>query len=269
MADENVIEDQSTEEQSISKKEQKKIEKEQKKALKKSKKKRGGFLKLILIFIIIFGAIYAFLYFDIFNIRSIYIDEQIQDTPIGVAFENSTNYGGNEGDSITSISQSKNELLEEIELLNAELEEMQLELEAEQEKNDLYVEQLEQVMPLAEEQLAFKEEKAQFDAMIADNDPEAFKEFYESMYPENAQEAYEQIISSEENNKEISDYVATFTAMDETSAGEILEIMSITDLNLVVSILNNMSADKSGAILAEMSPESAATVAKRMAPAGY
>ncbi len=265
MADEDVIEVQDASgEENLSKKELKKLEKLRKKELKSQNKKRGGFLKLVLFFIIILGAIYALLYFNVFNIRSNYIDGVIQGTPAEKLFPVSSTEGGT-----TGTSSSKADLVTQINDLNKQVEELTVQLADAEAKNELYVSQIDQLQPLVDEQVQFKADKEEFDKMIAENNPEAYKTFYKSMYPETAQEEYAKIVSAQESGKEISDYVSRFTAMDEDKAAGILEVMTVTDLNLVVTILENMSAEKSGAILAAMTPETAASVAKRMAPANY
>lgn len=250
----------------MSKKELKALKKQEKQQLKRQKKdgKGGGFIKLVLIIIIILGAIFALLYFDVFGIRSKYVDDKIEGTPLEQVFQNATNApsGNNEGEDI----RPRGELLAEISSLEAQIVSLESELESEKEKNELYVSQINQMSPLVEEQVAFKEEKEEFDKKIAANDPDAYSAFYESIYPETAKQIYNSIVAQENADSVTSDYIATFSSMDEGAAAEILETMYVTDLDLVVSILNNMSPDQSGAILAEMEPDSAATVAKRMAP---
>ncbi len=263
MADQKGVAAEVVDESNLSKKELKKLKKQEKKENKKEKK-RGGFLKLVLFFIIIFGAIFAFLYFNIFGIRSTYVDDKIVGTPIESVFAGAP--GADEESGGKSTGGSKAELQAQVDELTAQVTDLETQLEEAQDMNDLYVSQLDQLQPLAEEQLKFKEDKAEFDRMIAENDPEAFKAFYEEVYPDTAREVYEGITGNTQSNGEITAYVANFTAMDEDKAASILEIMAVTDIDLVVQILNNMSSEKSGTILAEMNPESAAGIAKRMAP---
>lgn len=247
------------ENQTMSKQEQKALKKQEKKDIKANKEggSKGKLLKFVLFFLIILGAIYAFLYFDIFKVRSTYLNDTIQNTPVLKSM-----FPPAKTEDVTS----KADLVQQINDLQSQVDTLTKDNESLNERNTLYVEQIDQLTPLVEEQTAFKEQKAQFDQMIAQNDPQAYKSFYETMYPENAKEEYAKIVGGEEANKELVDYVARFSAMDESNAASILEILSTTDLNLVVKILDNMSADKSGAILASMTPDGAATVAKRMAP---
>ena len=54
--------------------------------------------------------------------------------------------------------------------------------------------------------------------------------------------------------------------MKKDAAAKVLEEMIGTDMDLVVRILNNIGAEKRGAILGAMEPANAAAAAKQMAP---
>ncbi len=266
MADAKVVNNESAGSE-LSKKELKKIQKEQKKAQKKAGKRRGGFIRLVLTFLIIIGFIYAFLYFNILNVRSTYVDSRIVDTPISKIFMNAPGSTPTDGSGTGTVS--KADLVEQVAELTSQVSDLEQQLADTKALNDLYVNQISQLEPIANEQLQFKADKEAFDRMIAEGNQEAFKEFYEKMYPDTAKDEYASLVTEEVNSKEVNDYVATFTAMEDSAAADILEAMSQTDLNLVVNILGKMSPDRSGAILSEMPAASAATIAKRMAPTGY
>ncbi len=277
MPNENIVEKE-VQDEAISEKQLKKLEKQQKrrekKELKKSKKKSGGFVRLVLTFLIIMFAVFAFLYFNIFNIRANYVDDKIVGTPLEKVFANApgnemNSDSENADSSSVNANASRGELLQEVDRLNGEVALLEEELSSEKEMNDLYVDRIDQLQPLADEQLQFKADKEAFDQMIASNDPNAYSAFYESIYPENADDIYRSLISNEAINSETSDYISKFTAMDEDKAAGILAEMSKTDLNLVVNILNGMSSDKAGIILSEMDTQTAAVIAKRMAPTDY
>ncbi len=265
MANEKIA-DNEVRDDELSEKELKKIEKKRKKELKKANKKNGGFLKLVLIFLIIFCFVFAFLYFNIFNIRSTYIDESIKGTPIEQIFTNApgSTFGEEEleYDGEVNSNSSRAELLQEVNRLSGLVEILEEDLDEANELNELYIERINQLQPLADEQLQFKEDKEEFDIMIANGDPDAFVTFYEDVYPTTAEEIYRSLVSEDVSSEEVNSYVAKFTAMDEDKAADILSEMSRTDLNLVVNILNAMSPDNAGIILSEMDAETAATVVR-------
>ncbi len=115
-------------------------------------------------------------------------------------------------------------------------------------------------------QLEFKTQKEEFDKMIALNDPKAYSSFYESISPENAEELYKQAINKEVTDKRFKEYIQTFETMKKDAVATILEELIITDMDLVITILENVSSDKRSEILSAMDPKNAASCSKLLAP---
>ena len=102
--------------------------------------------------------------------------------------------------------------------------------------------------------------------MIALNDPQAYANFYESISPENAEELYKQAINQEVMDKEFKDYIQTFETMKKDAATTILEELIITDMDLVITILDNLSSKKRSEILGAMDPQNAASCSRLLSP---
>lgn len=115
-------------------------------------------------------------------------------------------------------------------------------------------------------QLQFKADKEQFDKMVALNDPKAYSSFYESIAPENAEELYKQAVNKEVTDKALKDYIQTFENMKKDAATKILEELIITDMDLVITILQNLSSEKRSEILSTMDPKNAASCSKLLSP---
>ena len=115
-------------------------------------------------------------------------------------------------------------------------------------------------------QLQFKADKEQFDKMVALNDPKAYSSFYESIAPENAEELYKQSVNKEVTDKALKDYIQTFENMKKDAATKILEELIITDMDLVITILQNLSSEKRSEILSTMDPKNAASCSKLLSP---
>ena len=115
-------------------------------------------------------------------------------------------------------------------------------------------------------QLQFKADKEQFDKMVALNDPKAYSSFYESIAPENAEELYKQAVNKEVTDKALKDYIETFENMKKDAAIKILEELIITDMDLVITILQNLSSEKRSEILSTMDPKNAASCSKLLSP---
>ncbi len=133
-------------------------------------------------------------------------------------------------------------------------------------KNNIYLQQLEQLQKVEAQQQQFVQDKAQFDEMIALKDPNAYRQFYQSVDPTHAEELYKQVVQISQNMAEVNKYVAAFADMDAGNAAAILEELLTGDLNLVVEILKNTDSTVCGEILAAMTPANAAKVTKRMSP---
>ncbi len=96
-------------------------------------------------------------------------------------------------------------------------------------------------------------------------DTDIYIEWYNELDPEYAEQVYREIVESQMADQQIIDLATAYESMDAKDAAEILETMS-TDLDTVALILNNMSDEAQGKILAEMEPEFAASVTKKLLP---
>ncbi len=96
-------------------------------------------------------------------------------------------------------------------------------------------------------------------------DTDIYIEWYKELDPEYAEQVYRELVSANMADQEIINLAAAYESMDAKDAAEILETMS-TDLDTVALILNNMSEEAQGKILAEMEPEFAASVTKKLLP---
>lgn len=119
------------------------------------------------------------------------------------------------------------------------------------------------------DQKEFEEEKKKFyDEVVYGEsapDTDTYIEWYNSLDAEYAEKVYREVISANQVDQETKDVAAAYEAMDAKDAAAILEKMK-NDLDTVALILNNMSAESQGKILAEMDPEFAALVSKKLLP---
>lgn len=119
------------------------------------------------------------------------------------------------------------------------------------------------------EQQEFEEKKNEFyDEIVYGEsapDTDTYIEWYNQLDAEHAEEIYREITEARLADQEILDLAAAYESMDPKSAAEILENMK-NDLDTVALIMNNMSTEAQGEILAEMSAEFAASVTKKLLP---
>lgn len=209
-------------------------------------RKKGGCIIGIIIFTLIIATLVAILGFNAGGIRDKYLRPFLEKVPIvknllpPLKEENQQ-----EEPQISKEQETINSLTQEIEKLNQEIKRLK-----EFENN----------------QLQFKTQKEQFDKMIALNDPKAYSNFYESIAPENAEKLYQETIKKVEVDKEFKSYISTFENMKKESASKILEELLMTDTDLVITILNNLSSEKRAEILSTMTPKNAAACSKLLSP---
>lgn len=213
-----------------------------------NKKGSGCLVKLIIagiIFIIIVSITIAIIGFNVGNIRDRYLRPGLERIPIINNLLPPLEEEQIEEQPVDEQQQTIDSLTAEIEELNKEIARLR---------------EFEQT------QLEFRAEKEEFDRMIALNDPQAYANFYESISPENAEELYKQAINQEVMDKEFKDYIQTFETMKKDAATTILEELIITDMDLVITILDNLSSKKRSEILGAMDPQNAASCSRLLSP---
>ena len=116
---------------------------------------------------------------------------------------------------------------------------------------------------------AFEEEKEKFynEVVFSDQAPdiEQYKEYYESIDPDNAELLYKQVVEQQQTDSKISDYDKGYSQMKPKEAAAIFDTMT-DNLNLVAQILENMDAQSRADILGKMNSDTAAKVTEIMNP---
>ncbi len=118
-------------------------------------------------------------------------------------------------------------------------------------------------------QTEFEQEKNEFydEIVYGESAPETdiYIEWYNSIDAEHAEEIYREIIEANQADAEIVELAEAYEAMEPSAAADILESMD-DDLDTVALIMNNMSAEGRGKVLAAMEPDFAALVTKKLMP---
>lgn len=210
------------------------------------KKKKGKGLIKFLIFIIIIAIPIVLISLNVGNIRDKYLRPGLERIPIIKNLLPPLETDNEQTEEVVDEKQQTiDSLTKEIEELNKEITRLK---------------------EFENSQLEFKTQKEEFDKMIALNDPKAYSSFYESISPENAGELYKQAINKEVTDKRFKEYIQTFETMKKDAVATIVEELIITDMDLVITILENVSSDKRSEILSAMDPKNAASCSKLLAP---
>lgn len=129
--------------------------------------------------------------------------------------------------------------------------------------------EIERLQEFENERAQFQEEKTKFyqEVVFSDQAPDIneYRSYYESIDAANAAELYKQVVQQEEEDAELKDYIATYSAMKPKQAAAILEQMT-DNMTLVTKILEHMDSKSRGDILQAMDAKFAAQVTKLMEP---
>ncbi|MDR3091290.1 MAG: hypothetical protein LBU36_03690 [Clostridiales bacterium] len=153
--------------------------------------------------------------------------------------------------------------------LQARIAELEAQLADEKKLSDMKQQEIDRLAPVEAAQADFRAEKADFDKLIAENDPAAYTAYYEKIDPQNAENLYPTLKADLAREKEIKRYIGVISEMDASNSAAMLEQLIGGDLPLVIEILKKLDANLAGEILNEMTPENAAAVAKRWSPIQY
>ncbi len=156
------------------------------------------------------------------------------------------------------------------------IRELELELEQAQSAGNVSAEEVEELKAEIERLRTFEDAQVEFEriktefyeeVVYAENGPgiDEYKKYYEEIDPTTAEYLYKQVVEQVQVNAELEDYAQAFASMEPASAANILQEMT-ADMELAAKILNQISADKRGAIMAAMDPEFAARIARIMDP---
>lgn len=161
------------------------------------------------------------------------------------------------------------EAVAEIKRLEKELADSKTANSADDEVVEELSAEIERLKKFEQNQVQFEKTKQQFyeDVVFADNAPdiENYRQYYESIEPEQAAELYKQVVQQEYQDEKIEEYAKAYGEMKPAQAAGIFEAMT-DDLQLAASILENIDATQRGKILGAMDPEVAAMITKIMEP---
>lgn len=115
----------------------------------------------------------------------------------------------------------------------------------------------------------FEKTKQEFyeEVVFGDDAPDIseYQKFYEAIEPDNAEVLYKEVIEQQEYDNSVDDYVKTYSSIKAKEAAAIFDTMT-DNLSLVKRILEKMSAQNRGDILAAMNQDTAAKLTEMLEP---
>ncbi|MCM1044558.1 MAG: hypothetical protein NC417_03515 [Candidatus Gastranaerophilales bacterium] len=162
---------------------------------------------------------------------------------------------------------SLEEAVAQIRQLELEVEQMQREATSSAAEIETLKAEVLRLQPFEEMESEFKRVRDEFyrEVIYADNGPgpEEYRKYYEEIDPDSAEYWYRQVMSEIQETQEVQNLADSYASMEAASAADIMEAMP-NDLNLCARILQAMTADKRGAIMAAMEPDFAAKLTRIM-----
>ncbi|MDE7313752.1 MAG: hypothetical protein K2N87_19365 [Eubacterium sp.] len=158
----------------------------------------------------------------------------------------------------------------------ARIQELEGELDAVQQANKDDGSQIEDLQSQVRKLRKYRDNEAEFEALrqefyeevvFGDNAPDIseYQKFYEAINPDNAEVLYKEVIEQQEYDSEVDDYVKTYSSIKAKEAAAIFNSMT-DNLSLVKRILEKMSAQSRGDILAAMNQDTAAKLTEMLEP---
>lgn len=206
---------------------------------------------------------------DIGGFGSSVLTPILKDVPVvNMILPGSSHTETNDPDSYGGYTNLK-DAVDYIRQLELELEQVRTSSNAKDADIEKLLAEIERLKQFEEKQVEFQRIQQEFyeTVVYAENGPgaEEYRKWYEEMYPAVAESIYKQVIIQQEESKEVQDFAASYSAMKPKEAADIFNDMT-DNLNLVAKILNAMSAEERGDILAAMDTDVAARLTKIMDP---
>lgn len=158
----------------------------------------------------------------------------------------------------------------------ARIKELEGELDASQKTDQDSSSKIEDLQAQVRKLRKYRENEAAFEALrqefyeevvFGDNAPDIaeYRKFYEEINPDNAEVLYKEVVQQQEYDSKVDDYVKTYSSIKPKDAATIFDSMT-DNLSLVKRILEKMSAQNRGDILAAMNQDTAAKLTEMLEP---
>lgn len=117
---------------------------------------------------------------------------------------------------------------------------------------------------IAKKELKLKELQEKIDTLIANADTAGYAEYYETLYPENAQLIYEKIKLQQQIDENVKKFALVYAEMDPAAAAAIFERLGTSEMEMITNTLKAMNKTNSAKILESMTPDFAAKVTVKL-----
>lgn len=215
------------------------------------KKGKKGLVVVIILFLII-GGLITVMALNLFDFREGVVMPYLRNMPLVGGFFPAAEEEEDDDLPLEQMTpQQLANIIREQEQKITELEEEMRTLLARARADALHIARL---LPFREHWDEYLRVSAEFNAMIARGDPEAYLRFIEYIMPEFYEQLARDAMGLNMYRESVTTIVRTLGNMQESNAAEVLVDLRTTDLILLTHVLNEMGNALRGAILDEMEP---------------
>ncbi|MCL2204767.1 MAG: hypothetical protein FWB88_12605 [Defluviitaleaceae bacterium] len=218
------------------------------------KKSKTGLIVIIILVVVIGGAMLIFS-LNLFNLREGVLMPYLRNAPlIGNLFP-PAEY---EGEEIPLEQRLPRDLAEIIRTQQREIDELNAQLIERERQIREYALRIARLLPFHQYWVEYQRVSAEFNAMIARGDPDAFLNHIQYIMPEFYEQLARDAFALRQHEESVDSIVRTLSSMQESAAADILVDFRITDVILLTSVLYNMGNTMRGEILEQMDADIAA-----------
>ncbi|MCL1998138.1 MAG: hypothetical protein FWG65_05145 [Turicibacter sp.] len=240
------------------------------------KKGKAGLIIFLAVLLVFVGGGVAIFAFNVFDLRDGQVFPLMRQIPfVGDFIPGEQEYEYVEIDGVmvaVPVAQPEEEVepedTEEVLQLRAEVEMLQAALNEAQTLNG---EQATTIAGLASYQASitqYRDERDQFEEMIARSDPDAFATFFESVDPDRAAAIFAEILANREVDRVFRQFANTYATMDVGDLAELFTTLLPTNSDLVIAIYDTFNVARRAEVLAELPVEDRATITLLTEPTG-
>ena len=230
--------------------------------IKGDKKKKGkvGLIILLVLILLLAGGVFITV-FNVFGFRDDVVFPLLRDIPLvgGLVPDADATQEVDLANVISNLEYEIVGLDEENALLNAQLDSLNSIIQ----QNNLEIARLREFETAHSE---FVYNQAEFFRELAEGDPEAYMNIFETMNPVLAEELYLELRGLQIDIDEWQNYLATWDAMSANQVAQVIESMLTTDMPLIVRVMLELPEGFRGSILNLMEPDNAGAVLRQMYP---
>lgn len=213
----------------------------------------------------VIGSLVMILGFNAGGVRDQYIFPPLRGLPLVGQFIPGGDYIEINGEMV-EIPADAAELQETLYAIAEQMEALQAELAVAHALNDQHAQTVSVLQVYRDFITEYRQNRQNFDEMIAMGDPNAFATFYEEVNPDNAARLFAQIRANREIDREFRNYARTYAEMNTDEAAEVFSLLLGQNATLLLRILETFNTDQRAAVFNEMENTDVAIITILMEP---